>query len=418
MRASSALLLGAIFGASCGSAPEGPASDALPLPPDEAWVAQVVLHPERFSALIESTSREGWIAYHSHRYGEAWDRFGGDAPAARRARGRAAWSMARTQEDLARLYGETWTRLTATWTARGTFPASGGAPTISALAARCADPAIDGPGLLAAWGDTGVAPWEAVALLHHGAVGGEVDGLLRAASTPLAAEQGDGFVRTFYDPCVHRALALGWEARADEALAPDGLRAWTAQDIGLEGLIFAPWLSTSELTKALDQHVPDDQIGGTVATLAAPTSMTPQQLAREEVRQLDSELLRWRADLKERAPAGGEELLTQLTLAERYRVEHLTAAARAAIATSKPRRALALLELARDVSEPGISPLNSPSLLALTATAQLQLGHTREALDTLQPLREAYPETLGLTEVLGDLVVLESMNRQGDSKEN
>ncbi|MEL6350094.1 MAG: hypothetical protein AAFV53_43745, partial [Myxococcota bacterium] len=65
-----------------------------------------------------------------------------------------------------------------------------------------------------------------------------------------------------------------------------------------------------------------------------------------------------------------------------------------------------------------IGALNPPGLFVLLAEANLRTGRSREALDMLDPLKEAYPEVKGLNETLGDLVVLEGLERIGDSKEN
>ena len=57
-------------------------------------------------------------------------------------------------------------------------------------------------------------------------------------------------------------------------------------------------------------------------------------------------------------------------------------------------------------------------LFAVLATANLQTGHTREALDALQVLVGPWPEVTGLDELVGDLAVLEGIHRSGDSREN
>jgi hypothetical protein len=57
-------------------------------------------------------------------------------------------------------------------------------------------------------------------------------------------------------------------------------------------------------------------------------------------------------------------------------------------------------------------------LQAILIEAQLRTGHTREALDCIQPLLAAYPAATGLNEVLGDLAILQGLDRYGDSKEN
>lgn len=406
MRANSLLTL-ALWGCSPSPPPVEPAPRAA-LPEDTAWVAAVTLSPTLFTELIGRTSREGWIAAHAHRYPEAWTHFHtANAPL---AAGRVSLQMALTQGDLARLQAEGWSRLAASWAGRGALPPM--AQQIASLAEACGHEDLDAAALLALWTQQG-ATWPEVGALHQHALEGAPEALAEAAQAPLAVERLDSYARHYYDPCLHRTLALSWEARANTALGPDGHRALTGGD--LTGSLFAPWMSGEDLAAGLTAGTPVRHLGA-LPTVAQTGE--PHQVAREEVRALDDDLGRWRADLTRRASPDGVELLTQLALMERLRAERLTATGRAALDAGQPRRALSLLEAARDAAEPSISPLNSPSLLALTAHAQLQLGLTREALDTLQPLREGWPETLGLIEVLNDLVVMESMNRQGDSKEN
>jgi len=62
--------------------------------------------------------------------------------------------------------------------------------------------------------------------------------------------------------------------------------------------------------------------------------------------------------------------------------------------------------------------LNPPTLFAVSAAANLRTGRTREALDALEVLVGAYPEIKGLDETVGDLAVLQGLDRAGDSREN
>jgi hypothetical protein len=141
-------------------------------------------------------------------------------------------------------------------------------------------------------------------------------------------------------------------------------------------------------------------------------------VARDEARRMMDALDAWRSQLSESASDDGRALLGDLRLVERFRQEWLVARARQALLNERPRQALALLQLARDVSDPGVGPQNTPDLLALTAEAELRNGHTREALDALQLVYDAHPEVFGLRELVGDLAVLEGLDRRGDSKEN
>ena len=57
-------------------------------------------------------------------------------------------------------------------------------------------------------------------------------------------------------------------------------------------------------------------------------------------------------------------------------------------------------------------------IITQRAAAQLGMGQTREALTSLAPIKNHHPEAQALLEWLGDLAVLQGLDRQGDSKEN
>ncbi len=114
----------------------------------------------------------------------------------------------------------------------------------------------------------------------------------------------------------------------------------------------------------------------------------------------------------------GRDLLEDLRLADVFRSRALVSLARDALLAGQPRSALVFALAARDMGAPrSIGPASPPELFALTAEAQLRAGRSREALDALQVLVQVDPQVLGLAETIGDLSVLETLNRRGDSKE-
>jgi hypothetical protein len=127
----------------------------------------------------------------------------------------------------------------------------------------------------------------------------------------------------------------------------------------------------------------------------------------------------WRHNIGKELTDDGAELLDGLNLAGILRSRFLLALARYALVADHPRQALAVIQMAMDLENPRkIGPLNPPGFFAATAEAQLLAGHTREALDALQVLSDAYPELAGVDEVVGDLAILQGLDRHGDSKEN
>ena len=70
------------------------------------------------------------------------------------------------------------------------------------------------------------------------------------------------------------------------------------------------------------------------------------------------------------------------------------------------------------MTERDVGAANAPALYVLLAEARLKTGRTRQALDALEPLTARVPTVASAKELVGDLAVLESMGRVGDSKEN
>ena len=142
------------------------------------------------------------------------------------------------------------------------------------------------------------------------------------------------------------------------------------------------------------------------------------QRAREFGRGLDAHLADWSQHMESRNNSAGQQLLTDLQLVDIYRAQTLLALAEEALNAERPRQALSLAQMAQDMRSPReIGPINTPLLFAVLAEANLLTGRYREALEPLEILARAFPEVQGLDESVGDLSVLNNLNRRGDSKE-
>lgn len=208
---------------------------------------------------------------------------------------------------------------------------------------------------------------------------------LRAAySTP----QVDPILGSFWDPTRPLALKRAYAARARPAAA------------GLAGALFGP-VDISGAAPATDDI-------GACRTFGQAFNTT-----------LDAGA----AALATNAPAEGRALLHDLGLVEVARSRTLTRLAVNALEAKHPTCAVWYAEQALDhAAARRITPTNSPTVYAVIAAANIQLGHVREALDALNVLRpngsEGYPEALGVIEAVSDLAVQQGMDRHGASGEN
>ncbi len=417
------------------------------------WLSQVAWDPDSFGELMEE-SREGWVAYHKNDYEAAAKAFPTED---RVGKARAAWQLSMLHRDLTRYTGLIYELYFAAWTSRMEFPEESSAPVIGALAAHCSGSTrlggwaakvkdtMEGSELIRAM-ETGSEPWKVGGtkpmakrlFAHDKARGGNLVPLLASAHEPLLVEpakvktkdgkEGELFERKFYDPCVAASLQVYWTLRAASQMGGTEwtatVRGWTRPSAGLRATLFAPWLDAADLDAGL--RIIDDpgQLGAHNPSLRRmgvgldPHHSDDVQGAREEVRSLDAGLDLWREDLISNASDEGAALIEDLGLVRHFRQEWLITRARYAILQSRPHQSLAFLELARDVTSNEVGPSNNPQLYALLAETHLLLGHTREAMDALQILSVAHPEVTALKEVTGDLVVLEGLDSQGDSKEN
>ncbi len=411
------------------------------------WVAEVVRNPASFGELVNE-GRDGWVALHGHDYVAARRAFAG-LPV---GRFRAELALTTLDHDVARVIGFGTRELFTAWKARGSLPEGPSAPLVAALGASCSgeDPTAwatavtEGPDLrvarhLAAGGDPFDAPASDTPVgrrlaLHAAVRSGErpAADLVDAAAEPLIVEQAGDFRREFWDPCVAATLATRHLADASSTATSLG-GADTLSEAGLGARLFAAWPTTADIDLVVNDPDRTDAERllalGTRSTLLARLGHLPPDegdegddndeidAARDWLRRLDGALDHWADRLTRTADDDGRALLVDLGLVSRLRQEVVIVQAREAMRQGRFGQAWALLEQARDPSE-GLGPANAPALYALLAEAHLRLGRTREAMDAVQPLVEAYPWLEGTRETLGDWAVLQGLDRRGDSKEN
>jgi len=344
-----------------------------------SWVAEVVNRPERFTERV-AAHREGWVAFQRN-----------DWPAARAAGGdpaaRAGAELARFYAVLDRANDLAWSRLVTRWSARGLAPGL-----LQRLADASGPVPIDSPGLLGSDVPGADALGSRVAL-HQQVRAGQAPAaaLVELATRPMLVEPvaETGQSREIEDPWMLETLAMAERA----ALAP-----------ATDDTLFSGRLDGSGGFPALPAPVNDALADG--------------DACRAKVRAIDAELDAWRTALAGGAGPDGRALLDDLRLVDSTRARALVDMAVAALEAQRPACALALGQLALDHESPrAIGPVNSPTLFAVVATAQLYTGRTREALDAIEPIRATYPAVAALDETVNTLVVLEGIDRRGDSRE-
>jgi hypothetical protein len=441
------------------STPEPTPSPATPSPVlDGSWVDAVVDSPERFATLTSSPARAGWIALHSNDFGAAVDGFSGDEPDAALGRGRALWELAQLHHGFADAGDLAWERSFATWSEKSAIPTGSALSYVAGLAAlEQGDVEVAGAWfqLCAAARDPMVAQAaELIAAVHPGQpvegadlpplvqrynmhvqarTSGDIGALLAVADQPLVSEleerpDGSQLARAFYDPQLLRTLAVAYQAQATQALggvAPLEAMGQAPAD-SLAPVLFGPVVAGDQLapeaSRAAEAPRTLGASGPALASLGLDSELSTADdadWARGQVRLLDTGLDAWAAQAREAASPDGLALLDDLQLVRIYRSRVLLALGRKALLADHPWQALAFAQLALDLeSSRGITHVNHPGLQAIIIEAQLRTGHTREALDAIQPLLDAYPALTGLDEVLGDLAILQGLDRYGDSKEN
>jgi hypothetical protein len=431
---------------------------------EKGWIALLADEPEIFGTLMASGARGGWAAFHKNDYATAAQLFP-DQPI---PRARAFLELAIYQNDLARLSREATLRTFALWEEKSGIPEGSALPVVAALAAaesgddarRAAwldkakpkDPNVQA---LAARLETKLTEWSPPQVAEGPLVAcvwahlqarktGESLLLGEACPTgPLVTEQATDHLRTFYNPMVHgteAAVALRSAAAALRAAgsedgsatddAPPAVevealaRAASDDEHALEALLFSPWWTREDVV----HDVADDPSlrtagarGPTLTTLGVHGPVPKEESiewARGRARTLATQLERWQ---KAELPKSGDglQLLDELQLVRQYEGKVLLAWARAALDEGRPHEALTYAQMALDAERSReITPVNGPGLYAVLAEADLRTGRTRESLDALEVLTTRFPEVEGLDETVGDLAILQGLDRQGDSKEN
>lgn len=423
--------LGVVLGLlGCGGEP---AADVATGSASLGWIGTVATDADTFSTLMESSGREGWVALHAHDDARATATFGADPV----LRSRPAWKVATLEADLAGLSATAHHALFTAWAERGTLPPGGAA--IAAWSAWCSegDPAPwfakvaeDAPGadlvalLKVAPEDWPEADSPATRRLaaHHAALHTDPTAGWDAPEEPVLTVEGE-IPRTWFDPCFHAVATKHAESVATGGKGfPAIARSWAEPEgDGLPGVLFAPWLTASDLKADLDEGVAPAtwgarSVGHLDQPVGLPGDTDDAQAAREHSRLVADALTERARALEQSADENGRALLIELRLAEQWRQQWHLAQARRALEADRPRQALAYADLGIDFSN-GAGPFNPPALFAVRAHALLRQGRTREALDALHAL-DAHRGVRQLAEVVGDLAVLEGLDRAGDSKEN
>lgn len=350
-------------------------------PFDSGWIADVVNDPAQFSSRI-AANREGWIALHQHDWSRAIQA-GGD-PAAR-----AHAELALFYDVLGETNDEAWERLSQRWSKRQLPNADLVAQFAEAAAQAMIPTAESSQSRLAA--GAGAERWAVHAEARNT---GNVHGVIQRAKTPLV-QSGSGLsTQQFYDPWIFETM---------RSVAVQQGATQPPQDERL----FSAAIASGQPFELPPLRGPNGSNNVEDATAC-----------REAVRSFDSALSAWELSLSARANVDGRALLSDLRMVAATRSAALTGMAWLALGQDRPACALALTQLALDHEAPrSISPVNSPTLFAVAAAAQLQLGHSREALDALEVLVSTFPPVAPLDETIGTLVVLDGLDRNGESRE-
>jgi len=379
----------------CGGPGTPPASPGATVEVGPNWVQDVAEDPDSFGRLT-ATHRDQWIALHRGDYKAVLaDSQGSDA-----LQFRAQSGLAALYYRMARIVRFSWQQTEETWAKTENSGLPDGLHSIPASAKW------------SGWSEalsTRPDTAETSALLR--ALEGDADHLTALAQRPL--DQAPGSRIELYNPLVYQALFESYRVQ---------IKAPGTADLG--HVIFSSCATGPTEWKA-GPSSPHPLACFDKGLLTGQPALDPglgdsddAQIAREFVRGLDTQLANWEKSLLDKGTEAGKALVTDLNLVGIYRCQNLIALAEESLDRDRPRQALALAQMAQDMTHPReIGPLNPPLLFLLLAEANVLTGHTREALDSLEVLSDAYPEILALDETVGDLAVLKGLNRQGDSKE-
>lgn len=378
------MLLGlALAGCTGNNEPAAPVSSGF----DASWIREVVQAPASFSSRVEA-NREGWIAFHQNDWPGAVGA-GGD-PAAR-----AHAALAEFYAVLQLANTSAWSRLSERWQSRGLSNAA----LVHEFFLAGSWVAADGPADASVLGSgAGKERWALHAQVRAGTL--DASALLPLATQPVVTENVEGTERHHYDPWIFATLAIV-EANASQANPARETSLFSGHLVSDKG---------SENPKQLPvRREPADHGEAAVADADA---------CRDMIRSMDGELSAWEAQLSGSASPEGRALLDDLRLVDATRSRALVSLAIDAANEKRPGCALALTQLALDHESPrAISPVNSPTLFAVTAQSLLALGRSREALDAVEVLAPHYPAVAALDETIGTLVVLDGLDRRGESRE-
>jgi hypothetical protein len=384
--------------------PTAPPKAASPL--DSAWLGQLMTQPQLFTQTVDS-EREAWVALHAN----SWR--GAHRDSASPAR-RASDQHADLASRVAGLEAMGWERTLSAWTP---LPAGSALPFFAGLSA------LESGGDHAKWWTMIDAEADPVVLqatqkmLEYPTLGTRLpdtlgNPLLERIDQHLAARLGaseewpsgmawtepmsNGETRRFPDPQLPWTLSVVLDS--------------TEKTTGMDALLFSDCLSTSVCGP--------DVIAALGVDPALGVSDNPN-VVRSITQSLDEVLDTWAQDQRKNASPEALGLLAELQLVQKFRGQLLLSLADEALNQGHPKQAVVLVQSALDLNGPRtLGPVNSPTLFAVLAQAHLESGHTREALDALEVLARSYPEAVGADEILGDLAILEGLDRQGDSKEN
>ncbi len=361
---------------------EEPAPVAPPAEPlDVSWIATVVREPDRFAKTMEENGgREAWQALHR---GD-WLNVKAASAIQSVPEQRARVELAAFEGVLGRAHGDAMLALADQWAKRS--PDSAAPKWLPAAAQRVAELRADqksadrwrAAAVAAGVGFDAATPWPFAV-----DKGGDLTTLRASLTTPLDVPA----LGSFWDPTRSLALQSRYEQGISEAMG-----------VGLQADLFGP------LTEAV---------------MGARPAVDDVNACRSFTQQMDARLDTWSTALNASASPDGKALLSDLSLVAVGRSRTLTVLAVDALEHQRADCAMFYAEQALDhASARTISPVNTPTVFAVLAAANIQGGRVREALDALAPLRTAFPESVGVIETTGDLAVALGLDRAGLSREN
>ncbi len=363
-----------------------------------SWLAEAIITPSAFEALT-SANRDGWVALHASDLNTAVGTFPSDSTGQYRAR------LARqtVYADLAAMTDLAIWRTLQVWQTRG-LPTDDGILGVVPLWRRCGGPQrlpstltdgatipFDGT-LIPTWANDRVA-----------AYGADVEALRELVAVPVMQSE----TRIIRDPCGYAFLLA-----SDD---PAALIETLSEAQGLASRFLSAMPTADDLAHQSASTALPGIMGATSPSLP-PFEATDLPSLHASVQALDTVIEEERLRIVQQAPLDGVSLLSELSLAERLRQEVLVARSRT-LMDEYPALAGALADIAWDATDRAIGPRNTAGAASARARALLQQGRTREALDALEPLLTAMPESAGAREWVADLSVLESLDRAADSKE-